>query len=186
MAKVVAKKTLRPHPDFPSPSISVSSKMSRIGSDVLKIEFVVIGAIAQLKVPERKVPERVDDLWQHTCFEAFIGLNDSPRYVEFNFSPSRDHAVYRFDGYRDGMQPAYDLPAPDIYCDSDGPDRLALDAWIDLRPLSILDSVGIGLSAVIEARDGTKSYWALAHAPGPPDFHRRDCFTTTLAAPRHP
>ena len=28
----------------------------------------------------------------------------------------------------------------------------------------------LGLSAILEEHDGTKSYWALAHAPGKPDF----------------
>ncbi len=42
----------------------------------------------------------------------------------------------------------------------------------------------LGLSAVIEETDGTKSYWALAHpAEGPPDFHHPDCFALTLPAP---
>ncbi len=41
----------------------------------------------------------------------------------------------------------------------------------------------LGLSAVIQEVDGTKSYWALAHAPGPPDFHNPDCFIATLPAP---
>ena len=36
---------------------------------------------------------------------------------------------------------------------------------------------------VIEELDGTKSYWALAHPPGKPDFHHPDCFALTLAAP---
>jgi hypothetical protein len=35
---------------------------------------------------------------------------------------------------------------------------------------------------VIEAIDGTLSYWALAHAPGSPDFHHLDCFALELAA----
>jgi hypothetical protein len=39
------------------------------------------------------------------------------------------------------------------------------------------------LSAVIEAKDGSKSYWALAHPPSKPDFHNADCFTARLAAP---
>ena len=38
----------------------------------------------------------------------------------------------------------------------------------------------IGVSAVIEEVDGTKSYWALAHAPGPPDFHNPACFAHHL------
>lgn len=38
----------------------------------------------------------------------------------------------------------------------------------------------IGLSAVIEEIDGTKSYWALAHPDGPPDFHDPTCFIARL------
>ena len=38
----------------------------------------------------------------------------------------------------------------------------------------------IGLSAVLEQQDGTKSYWALAHPPGAPDFHHPDCFVARL------
>jgi len=44
----------------------------------------------------------------------------------------------------------------------------------------------VGLSAVIEEIDGTKSYWALRHPPGPPDFHHPDCFALTLPAPERP
>jgi hypothetical protein len=40
----------------------------------------------------------------------------------------------------------------------------------------------INLCAVIEEIDGTKSYWALAHPPGKPDFHHPDCFALTLPA----
>jgi hypothetical protein len=29
----------------------------------------------------------------------------------------------------------------------------------------------LGLAAVIEELDGARSYWALRHAPGAPDFH---------------
>ncbi len=41
----------------------------------------------------------------------------------------------------------------------------------------------LALSAVIEETDGTKSYWALRHPPGAPDFHHPDCFALTLEAP---
>ncbi len=39
----------------------------------------------------------------------------------------------------------------------------------------------LGLSAVLEEKDGTKSYWALAHPDGKPDFHEPGCFTAKLA-----
>jgi hypothetical protein len=32
------------------------------------------------------------------------------------------------------------------------------------------------LSALIEDQNGGKSYWALAHPPGKPDFHHADSF----------
>ena len=33
---------------------------------------------------------------------------------------------------------------------------------------------------VIETVDGERSYWALAHPAGQPDFHHRDSFTLAL------
>ena len=42
-----------------------------------------------------------------------------------------------------------------------------------------------GVSAVIEEADGTKSFWALAHPPGGPDFHHPACFTLELPPPAH-
>lgn len=39
-----------------------------------------------------------------------------------------------------------------------------------------------GVSAVIEEADGTKSFWALRHPPGRPDFHHPDCFQLELPA----
>jgi hypothetical protein len=39
------------------------------------------------------------------------------------------------------------------------------------------------LSAVIEAADGTISYWALKHPSDRPDFHHADSFAIQLALP---
>jgi hypothetical protein len=39
----------------------------------------------------------------------------------------------------------------------------------------------VGLSAVIEANDGTLSYWALKHPAAKPDFHHPDSFVLELA-----
>ena len=46
---------------------------------------------------------RADELWQTTCFEAFLEPRAATAYREFNFSPSGDWAAYDFDGYREGM-----------------------------------------------------------------------------------
>jgi len=39
----------------------------------------------------------------------------------------------------------------------------------------------VALTAVIEETNGTKSYWALKHPPGKPDFHHADGFALELA-----
>ncbi len=176
----VKKYALVPHPDTLAQDLRLGGKMTLVGSDVVKVEYVVIGSIADVMLPFAEVPGHTDELWRHTCFEAFLALGGN--YIEFNFSPSRRYATYRFEGYRKGMQPALDLSAPDIYVDGDDA-RYALTAWIDLKPLGLNAVTSVGLSAVIEAKDGTTSYWALAHAPGPPDFHNGDCFIATLPAP---
>ena len=41
----------------------------------------------------------------------------------------------------------------------------------------------LALSAVVEADDGTLSYWALRHPPGRPDFHHADGFVLRLEGP---
>jgi hypothetical protein len=43
----------------------------------------------------------------------------------------------------------------------------------------------LALTAVIEETNGRKSYWALAHAPGNPDFHDIAGFTLDLPKAEH-
>ncbi len=38
----------------------------------------------------------------------------------------------------------------------------------------------LALTAVIEETSGVKSYWALKHPPGKPDFHHADGFVLEL------
>ncbi len=62
-------------------------------------------------------------------------------------------------------------------------DGWQLQAFLDLHLLpGLTDEVPLrlGLSAVLEMKDGSLSYWALAHPPGKPDFHHPDSFALTL------
>jgi hypothetical protein len=72
--------------------------------------------------------------------------------------------------------------APEIvvYDAASESDYFSLSAEFDVSPYLSGPSM-LGLSAVIEEKDGTKSYWALAHPPGDkPDFHHLDCFAVEL------
>jgi hypothetical protein len=123
-------------------------------------------------------PGRADELWKSTCFEAFLRRENEQRYHEWNFAPSGQWAAYDFTGYRDGMAHSEVGAAPYIRLE----DNLT---WCTLGATIAADAGTewrLGLSAVLEEKDGTKSYWALAHPPGDkPDFHHPDCFAAKLA-----
>jgi len=166
------------HPDSAcDPAIRIDGEVARLRRDRLVLSYVVNGRIGKLRLPPVGPPARTDELWQHTCFEAFVRSAAGPGYYEFNFAPSTQWAVYRFAGYRSGMAVATESAAPRIAVRSSAR-HFALEAVIDLSPLPL--PYRLGLSAVLEETSGRKSYWALAHPPGKPDFHHADCFTLEL------
>ena len=139
------------------------------------LTFSLVGDISGLRVPEYNSPRRMDNLWQHTCFEAFVMAGEGPGYREYNFSPSGEWAVYAFSDYRDGAGLDIEL-APGIVVRKTR-DRLEVDAEIHQYFLPQGGPLRLGLSAVVEEADGVLSYWALQHPPGKPDFHHPDAFT---------
>jgi hypothetical protein len=60
------------------------------------------------------------------------------------------------------------------------PNQFALSTILDDPRLKDDKAWIAGVSAVIEEANGAKSYWALAHPPGKPDFHHPDCFRLEL------
>lgn len=161
----------------------IEAKVDASESGALAFSYTLIADTHQLRIPVAAAPRRVDGLWRHTCFEAFIGMKGSTAYYEFNFSPSSEWAAYRFRAYRDGG-PLEDVAlAPNISVEQ-AADRLALAATVRLDRLPVIEpgaTLRIGLSAVIEATDGSLSYWALKHPAVKPDFHHFDSFTLELA-----
>ena len=117
-------------------------------------------------------------LWESTCFEAFLTEEGQPDYTEFNYAPDGRWACYQFDDYRSLLRSDELAPWEMTVERSDARYILRVEPGIFPDTGSKL-----GLSAVIEELDGTKSYWALAHPPGKPDFHHPDCFALTLEAP---
>lgn len=149
------------------------------GPCALLVEYAVRGDITGLNLPVVTAPARRDNLWQATCFELFVALDDGS-YAEFNFSPSTSWAAYRFDDYRTGMR-VIERVEPRISVT--GTDR-RLDVAVQLDLAALVPDLdrSVGLSAVLEQADGAKSWWALAHPSDKPDFHHRDCFALQLGA----
>ena len=173
--------TLKRHPDLlcvAATHIEVDAARPRAGS--LLLSYIVAGSIGHLLMPATAAPLRADELWRHTCFEVFIRAKPETGYCEFDFAPSTQWAAYRFDGYRNGMRFAAKISPPKIDVEST-PESYTLRALLELSERSSPSPWRLGLSAVIEETSGGKSYWALAHPPGKPDFHHSDCFAVELS-----
>ena len=150
--------------------------------DAIRLRFLVAGA--DLLLPDPASPGRADGLWKSTCFELFLQPLTTFGYFEMNFSPSTQWAAYRFDSYRKGMRDMQVSVEPHIELRTDPEDNDAhhvLEVAVDLSDIPA-QALRMGLSAVIEEKGGRKSWWALAHPPGGPDFHHRDCFALELPA----
>ena len=170
---------LKPHPDSPCAAVAkIEVEVTRPNSSRLDLSYIVTGKIGDVSMPAVATTSRGDKLWQHTCFEVFVRASSGAEYYEFNFSPSTQWAAYRFSSYRTGIC----VPAEVVALPIDvqwRPDRYILQTSLELDRLSGLPRTAfwrLGLSALIEEVSGQKSYWALAHPPGKPDFHHADCF----------
>jgi hypothetical protein len=175
---------LKLHPESRSFAVRhVEVDVARKPAGGLVLRYVVSGNIGALALPAVTAPTRADELWRHTCFEAFIRPASGEAYYELNFAPSTQWAAYRFDWYRTGMRAAGDITALRSEVDRGG-DRFTLQATLQCDESSELGRAAawrLGLSAVLEETDGAKSYWALAHPPDKkPDFHHADCFALEL------
>lgn len=176
---------LKLHPEWHCDAATrVEVELARTQPTGLALHYLVWGRVGELRLPPVATPERVDGLWQHTCFEAFIQAPSSIAYYEFNVAPSKQWAAYRFEGYRRGMHIADEFHAPriDIRANSTCYELILLLELGALRDLPGDTSWRVGLSAVIEEASGNRSYWALEHPRGKPDFHHPECFAHEIAA----
>jgi hypothetical protein len=175
---------LVPHPATPPPNpafkvwASVDHAAS-LGAVATTNIWYGIGAPAErFVIPRLAEPWRAEGLWQTTCFEAFFQAAGEESYREWNFAPLGNWAAYDFTGHREDMTRA-DVEAPPYIRMEDNFTWWTVGATIGVDAETHWK---LGLSAILEEVDGTKSYWALAHPPGDkPDFHAADCFAAKLA-----
>lgn len=176
------------HPSTPDDILAgITVEVDALTSDLLVLYYRIGGDIDRLRLPAQAASKFQDELWKHTCLEAFVALPDSEVYFEFNFSLSSQWAVYRFDGYRRGMTPLHPAPPPRVIVRRHE-SELAVDVDVHLGAIPGLRAdeiegreLRLAVSAVMQGEHGGISYWALAHAPGKPDFHHRDGFALRLA-----
>lgn len=156
--------------------LAVGGTLSR-RDNVLHLLFRISGDLTGLVLPRPEgEPLRCDNLWQTTCFECFIRPRGKRSYHELNLSPNGCWNLYHFSEYRTAMreEPAVGTISSETFTvDADFVVRCVLPLGYVAQPAEGLD---IGLSCVLEQRDGGKSYWALSHPGQQPDFHHPDGF----------
>ena len=168
------------HPATPCAYVSaVTARVDRLSEDLLILWYQVVGDIDQLQLPAQHRSAHTDGLWQHTCFEAFIRAEGARNYLELNFSPSSEWAVYRFDDYRRGMTAIEPPHVPKILCRRREA-RLEADIDVHLSGLLPQENLQLALAVVLEDLQGRISYWALKHPPGNADFNHDAGFALTL------
>ena len=183
------------HPATPAPAVRTLEARAVWSADgALRLGYCLRGDIARLRVPDDVAARRADQLWEHTCFEAFVAAAAQTAYREFNFSPSGLWASYAFADYRqrcdaddcDDCGDRSDTSEAPLIATRRYAGRLEVDATIPASALpACRGELRIALCAVVEAADtvdGGHSYWALRHPLAHPDFHHRDGFALTLSA----
>ena len=163
------------------PACRVKASCSRSG-DSLAIAFSLRGDLEELEIPApAEVPRRSTGLWETTCCEFFLAPAGRPGYWEFNLSPAGQWNVFRFSGYRQGMQEEQAFAALPFTV-ARSAEELRLDLTLDLAALSRKPEIPwkLALATVLLSRDGTTTFWALSHPAREADFHQPGGFLIEL------
>jgi hypothetical protein len=180
----VMRHALVRHPDTPCAAVSaIEVYVARGKGGNLLLHYYITGSANAVTpaFPSPATRRRADELWLHTCLEAFIMPDGGEAYWELNLAPTWDWQAYALSGYRAGRHPEGGIEAPS----TEG--RYGHGTW-EMRTHWMLAGTvpndvpwRLGLAAVIEETGGAISYWALRHAPDKPDFHHPDAFALDIA-----
>jgi len=173
--------SLKPFADPESlPNFKITGNVARTVNH-LNIRYALLGDFKEIIITAPcDTPARKHELWADTCFEFFLGVKNSAKYWEFNLSPAGDWNVYRFDGYRQGMQEETAFTKLPFIVQNIS-DSLAIALNINLDQIVPADQpLEVAITTVIKHKDSTVTYWALTHQSAEADFHRRDSFIIEL------
>jgi hypothetical protein len=171
---------LKPHPQnlTTAPNAKLKADLSVNNSRMTaRFEFT---SDEELFVPP-STRARKNELWKSTCFELFLKPRQSPNYWEINFCPTGDWNVYFFESYRSGMRDELKIKEVKLEQLEYSEKKCVCEFSFDLAPIELSGHVQVGVTAVIEMKSGSKSYWALEHSADQPNFHLADSFVHSLS-----
>ncbi len=175
--------SLKPFPtDRYLPPIELSASVNR-DREWLSLEYQVRGDLSTIVIPaQTTTPTRKDFLWEHTCFEFFVGIPGLSDYWEFNLSPAGDWNIFHLDRYRQGLREEPNFRSLEFEV-SQEQNLLLLKLSVNLgQVIPAQRDLEISVTTVIESQLGEISYWAITHSGDTADFHVRDSFTLKISA----
>ena len=161
--------------------LSISGSLTRQPGTVL-VKYQVEGALHRVNWPRTSgITGRCHELWRQTCFELFFAIKGEAAYWEVNLGLNDCWNIYHFSDYRNGMRQEESIAPPLCRVVVDG-NLLSLTCALKFN--NVIDDSSdlvVGVSSVIQATDGSTSYWAIDHCDLKPDFHNRSSFCLNLA-----
>jgi hypothetical protein len=144
---------------------------------VLSLRYALENPAGALRLPAATAtPGRRHNLWESTCFEAFIGRPGERGYRELNLAPNGDWNVYALTDYRENLQEWSAIEGL-RYALRRTSAQLELTCALDLRSWIAADqALELSLTAVLDHGDTGCSYWAWQHQGAQADFHLRQSF----------
>ncbi len=184
----VAYSILNPFDSTKSHPFDLRARATWTSPFVLHLDYVLKADLREIFLPEPvDGTSRADNLWEHTCFEAFVALENSSEYLEVNLSPSGQWNIYDFKSYRGSRVEADQISCKPMILKAKTNFNMQTD--LDLRGVSWIKNskkyadLVLGLTGVVELKDKVKSYCALTHKSDKPDFHRKESFILRLKNP---
>lgn len=120
--------------------------------------------------------QRAFELWRTTCFELFLSKQNKKEYIELNFSPSSEWDAYIFEDYRTPISPKR---LDSIRVEFSNIELGRIEIEVELPQEWMQEKLEANVTAVIQDNINI-DYYAIKHASGRPDFHKRELFALEL------
>lgn len=157
--------------------IAVFGAVEVLNATQFQVAFWLTDPLQQvIYSPNLQHVERQDFLWEHTCFELFLGIQQQDEYREIHLVPSGAWQAYAFEEYRypETIPPteAQDIHLIQLQRTKYGLNAvLELKYWLQSQQLNF-SHLMMGMTAVLETAS-KMHYFALQHSGKQADFHNK-------------
>lgn len=157
-------------------AISLVTAIDQQAPYTLHIGYWVTDPQRQIIWPTATQISQQHYLWEHTCFEVYIGVRQQDYYREINLSPSLAWQQYQFEEYRYPEQIPPEV-SNDIRLLQLKRTHYGMNVSLDLSEFMLNHQLSwpdlfVATTAVIETPQGLE-YFAMQHSGTAADFHNK-------------